>query len=244
MAANAAASFAYFLAAETDYVMPTDDKDVRDTLDSFGVVFNKRKGDANVAVRADLLASLALLCTHHHNLDPLVKVLTAAQQQTLATALGLDFQAHGTDAEWQTLLGRRIVSRQIPGSTPKKCKPSGSDSSAAAGSGSEADASSPGSAMVELMPDVLGSGPAFDTLVAAACARQWLPTAALEDVIPATYLPRLFRASHWQDKQRVAYDKMIQKQPALLPALFRREDPTHVAFPHSLKFSFSPDDGP
>ena len=79
MAANAAASFADILAAESDYVMPTDDKDVRDALDSFGAVFNKRKGDANVVVRADLLAGLALLYTHHHNLEPLVKVLTAAQ---------------------------------------------------------------------------------------------------------------------------------------------------------------------
>ena len=94
------------------------------------------------------------------------------------------------------------------------------------------------------MPDVLGSGPAFDTLVAAVCARKWLPTAALEEAIPNIYLPRLFRARHWQDKLRTAYDKMIRKQPSVRPAQYRREDPTHVAFPHRIKFSFSPDDGP
>ena len=66
---------------------------------------------------------MALLHTHHLNLDPTVKVLTAAQQQTLATALGLDFQAHGAAATWPSLLGRRIVSMQVPGSTPKKRKP-------------------------------------------------------------------------------------------------------------------------
>ena len=109
MAANAAPSFADILAADSAYDMPADDKGVRVALDSFGVVFIKRKGDASDAVRADLLAGLALLHTHHLNLEPLVKVLTIAQQQTLSTALGLDFQAHGTDATWPSMLGRRIV---------------------------------------------------------------------------------------------------------------------------------------
>ena len=68
------------------------------------------------------LAGLALLHTHHLNLEPMVKVLTIAQQQTLSTALGLDFQAHGTDATWPSLLGRRIVAKMVPGSTPKKRK--------------------------------------------------------------------------------------------------------------------------
>jgi hypothetical protein len=196
MAADAAASFADILAAESDYVMPSGDGDVKAALESFGVVFNKRPGDANVKIRADLLAGLALLHTHHLNLEPMVKVLKAAQQQTLATALGLDFQAHGAVAAWPALLGRRIVSMHAPGSTPKKRKPAGvdgqirkpgadgsiggsagaadgqqtskkqktakkdrlapgSDSSAVASSGSEADSSSPGPAVVELMPDEL-----------------------------------------------------------------------------------------
>ena len=122
MAANAAPSFADILAAESAYDMPADDKGVRVALDSFGAVFIKRKGDSSDAVRADLLAGLALLHTHHLNLEPLVKVLTIAQQQTLSTALGLDFQAHGTDAAWPSLLGRRIVAKLVPGSTPKKRK--------------------------------------------------------------------------------------------------------------------------
>ena len=53
LAANAAASFADILAADSDPAMPTDDKDVRAALVSFGAVFNKRKGDANAVVRAD-----------------------------------------------------------------------------------------------------------------------------------------------------------------------------------------------
>jgi len=58
MAANAAASFADILAAESDPAMPTDDKDVRAALVSFGAAFNKRKGDANAVVRADPNLSL------------------------------------------------------------------------------------------------------------------------------------------------------------------------------------------
>ena len=53
LAANAAASFADILAADSDPAMPTDDKDVRAALVSFGAAFNKRKGDANAVVRAD-----------------------------------------------------------------------------------------------------------------------------------------------------------------------------------------------
>ncbi len=55
MAANTAASFADILAAELDYVIPTNhvtnDKDVQATLASFGAVFNKTRNDAKVAVR-------------------------------------------------------------------------------------------------------------------------------------------------------------------------------------------------
>ncbi len=54
-------------------------------------------------------------------------------------------------------------------------------------SGSEEGSASPGPGVVELMPDALGSGSAFDSLVAAVCDRKWLATSALEAVIPATY---------------------------------------------------------
>ena len=40
MAADAAASFADILAAESDYVMPSSDGEVKAALESFGVVFN------------------------------------------------------------------------------------------------------------------------------------------------------------------------------------------------------------
>ncbi len=122
MAANPAPSFADILAAELDYVMPAIDKEVQAALVSFGADFKKQKGDANVAMRADLLAGLALLYTHHHDAGPLATVLTIAQHQTLAKALGLNFVAHGTDASWPVLLARRIVSRQVPGHTLKRRK--------------------------------------------------------------------------------------------------------------------------
>ncbi len=43
--------------------MPTNDKEVQAALASFGAVLKKTSNDANVAVRADLLAGLALLHT-------------------------------------------------------------------------------------------------------------------------------------------------------------------------------------
>ncbi len=103
--------------------MPTDDKDVQAALFSLCAIFKRTRKDASVVERADLLAGLALLHTHHHDLASLVAVLTIAQQQTLATALGLDFQAHCTVASWPVLLARHIVTLQATGQTPKKRKP-------------------------------------------------------------------------------------------------------------------------
>jgi hypothetical protein len=286
MSANPALSFADILAAESDYALPATDAEVQAALVSYGAIFKTTKSKLQVAARADLLAGLALLHTHHRDAAALATVLTTAQHQTLATALGLDFQAHGADAAWPALLARRAVSQQMPGQSPKKRKPapsgaggqiqkpgasgaqadsadggrgpppskkqktapkaktaSGSDASAAASSDSDADASSPGSAVTELMPDELGSGPAFDALVAAVCARRWWSTNTMENAIPPTYLSRLFRGKTWNEKLRTTYNKMVKKQPESKPSSTRREDPTNVAFPHRLKFAFSPDDG-
>jgi hypothetical protein len=120
MAANPVPSFADLLAADSDFVMPTTDAEVKDALDSFGASFKKTRGDANVAARADLLAGLALLHTHHGNLGPLLAALPAAQQQILADALELDFEAFGADASWPTLLSRRVIAWKAPGLTPQK----------------------------------------------------------------------------------------------------------------------------
>ena len=123
MAAPVAPTFADMLAADSDFVMPTDDKDVQAALTSFGAVFKTTRGDPHIASRADLLAGLALLHTHHLNLQPLMGALTVAQQQVLATALGLDFQAFGTDASWPAMLARRVFAHQAPGLTSKKRRP-------------------------------------------------------------------------------------------------------------------------
>ena len=228
MAAPVAPTFADMLAADSDFVMPTDYKGVQAALTSFGAIFKKTRGDP----RADLLAGLALLHTHHLNLQPLVGALSIAQQQVLATALGLDFQAFGTDASWPAMLARRVIAHQAPGPTPKKRRPasggvdgqirkpgddgappkpsddaagqrpakkakksshpspSSSSDSSATSSGSEADSVARGCAVVELMPDALGSGPAFNSLVASICARRWLTTNVMESVIVSS-LPTL-----------------------------------------------------
>ena len=97
---NLAPSFADLLAADSDFAMPTTDKDVQAALDSFGATFKKTRGDANVAVRAELLAGLALLHTHHLDLAPLLAALSSPQQLCLATALDLDFPSLGADPTW------------------------------------------------------------------------------------------------------------------------------------------------
>jgi hypothetical protein len=285
MAAKSPLSFADILAAESDYVLPSTDAEIQAALVAYGAIFKSTKGKAQVAARADLLAGLALLHTHHADPVALATVLSIAQHQTLATALDLDFQAHGSVASWPAMLARRALSKQMPGQSPKKRKPasssadgqiqkpgdggaqansadagkgpssskkqktaskakaaSSSDASEAASSDGDADASSPGPAVTELMPDELGSGPAFDALVRAICARRWLSTNAMEAAIPSTYLSRLFRGKTWTEKLRSTYNKMITKQTKGKPSDSRREDPTNVAFPHRLKFAFSPDD--
>ena len=100
--ANIGPTFADMLPADSEFVMPTSDKDVQAALVSFGAVFKTTRGDTHISERAELLVGLALLHTHHLNLQPLVAALSIAQQQTLATALGLDFQAFGTDASSRT----------------------------------------------------------------------------------------------------------------------------------------------
>ena len=124
---NLAPSFAVLLAADSDFAMPTTDKDVQAALDSFGAIFKKTRGDANIAVRAELLAGLALLHTHHRDLAPLLAVLSSAQQLCLATALALDFPTLGADPAWPTLVARRIIAKKAPGLTPKKRRPAAAD---------------------------------------------------------------------------------------------------------------------
>jgi hypothetical protein len=63
----------------------------------------------------------------------------------------------------------------------------------------------------ELMPAELGYGPAFDSVVAAGCARRWIATDLMEQGIPAGYLSSLFRARLWTSKERDTYDKMIRR---------------------------------
>ncbi len=182
-----------------------------------------------------MLAGLALLHTHHLNPQPPIAALSIAQQQSLATALELDFQAIGSDASWPMLLARHIVSKQAaPGLTPKKRRPapdgmdgqirnpgdggtppdpkdddahkrqsrnlnaqksSTSLESSATSSGIEAESGSRGSPVVELMPDVLGHRPAFDSPIAAFYAWRWIATDLMEVAIQASYWPSFFTAA-------------------------------------------------
>ena len=124
---NLAPLFADLLGADSDFVMPTTDIDVQEALASFGAIFKKTRGDANVAARAELLAGLALLHTNHRDLAPLLATLSSAQQLCLATALDLDFPLLGADPTWPTLVARRVTAKKAPGLTPKKRRPAAAD---------------------------------------------------------------------------------------------------------------------
>ena len=99
MAAIPAPTLAVMLAADSDFVMPTNDKDVQAALAPFGAIYRRTPGEPHISERAELLAGLALPYTSHCNLQPLVGALTIALQQVSATAHGLDFQAFGTDMD-------------------------------------------------------------------------------------------------------------------------------------------------
>ena len=74
-------------------------------------------------------------------------------------------------------------------------KSSTSLESSATSSGSEAESGSRGSPVVELMPDVLGHRPAFDSPIAAFYAWRWIATDLMEVAIPASYWPSFFTAA-------------------------------------------------
>jgi hypothetical protein len=88
MAANLVRSFADLIDADSEFVMPTTDQEVRDAPTSFGAVFRKTRDPAHDLARhgAELLAGLALLHTSALSLPvsaPRGRALTATQQQKL-----------------------------------------------------------------------------------------------------------------------------------------------------------------
>ena len=125
MTAESALLLADILAAESEYDMPATDEEAQAALPSFGVIFIYTRA-SYVAARANLRAGLALLHTHLHDAAPLAAVLSVAQHQTLATALSLDYKAHGSDATAgpALLLHARGRSRTSTDSAPCSCGPS------------------------------------------------------------------------------------------------------------------------
>lgn len=121
-------TFAELLAATSAYVMPTQDVDVKNALTAYHLNFKKTNGPAHAEARLDLLAGIAWLHTHHENLGPALAKLTIAQSQVLATALDLDFAISGSLDIWPTMVERRLLARQPPGTTPKKNKAAASSS--------------------------------------------------------------------------------------------------------------------
>jgi hypothetical protein len=71
-------AFADLLAVSPYLVLLTDDEEFKAVLDSYGISFERTRGVADLAIRANLLACVALLYTHHAELGPVLSKLSVA----------------------------------------------------------------------------------------------------------------------------------------------------------------------
>ncbi len=98
---------------------------VKADLDSYGASFKRSRGPGPLALaaRADLLAGVVLLHTHHTKLGPVLRRLSVDQTQRLprrlAYALNLNFAELGALATWPALVARLIVAQSCLALSPK-----------------------------------------------------------------------------------------------------------------------------
>ena len=134
---------------------------------------------------------------------------------------------------------RKKAAKPVPPAKSSSSDPEGS-SSASDRDDEPLDVGEP--AAPARMPDILGSGPAFRTQVAARCARKWVPSHVFENDVPVAQRQALWKARSWSSKDRATYEKMIDKQHDPRHRGTRRENPTNVACPHRLSFAYSDDE--
>jgi hypothetical protein len=124
---------------------------------------------------------------------------------------------------------------------PASSASSGDDSSASSSDNKSTPAVvdlDPPPALLDSMPNLLGSCAAFASLVVVKCKRSW----AIESEIPASARDHFFRGKMWDNSERRKYDKMISQQRSASGRAQLRENPNRVACPHRLTFAYSNDD--
>ena len=105
---TATRSFVEPYTSESSIPLPSNDDDVLAALDGYGAKYNKGPSKQRKADREEVLAGLSWLHLNHDNIAPALRRISQAQQPLLASALSLDFEAHGGQARWPASLGRAI----------------------------------------------------------------------------------------------------------------------------------------
>ena len=120
--ASATRTFVELYATESSIPLPSNDDDIQAAIIGYGAKYSKGSSKPRKADREELLAGLSWLHLNHDDVAPALRRISKAQQISLATALGLDFEAHGGKDRWPKILGRAICARALPGDTPIKRK--------------------------------------------------------------------------------------------------------------------------
>jgi hypothetical protein len=115
-------SFATLLAEDSDFALPASDPKAIQSLIAYGAIFSRAKKEPKPTERLEILAGMLWLHTNHASPHTALARASAAQQQLLATALGLDYGKLAQLESWPTIVSRHILAQADPGDTPLKRK--------------------------------------------------------------------------------------------------------------------------
>ena len=115
-------TFLALFAEESAAALPSGDAEISAALDAYGAIYNKGSTKKQKEIRAETLAGLSWLHLNHGDVASALKRVSVPQQQLLASALGLDYDAYSAKPQWPTMLSRAIAARAVPGDTPVKRK--------------------------------------------------------------------------------------------------------------------------
>ena len=134
-------TFLSLFAEESAAALPSGDAEISAALDAYGAVYKTGSTKKLKEIRAETLAGLSWLHLNHEDVASALKRIAVPHQQLLASALGLDYDAHSAKPQWPTMLSRAIAARAVPGDTPvkKKRKPVASSRAEKPGAKSSAE---------------------------------------------------------------------------------------------------------
>ena len=134
-------TFLSLFTEESAAALPSGDAEISAALDAYGAVYQKGPTKKQKEIRAETLAGLSWLHLNHGDVASALKRIAVPHQQLLASALGLDYDAHSAKPQWPTMLSRAIAARAVPGDTPvkKKRKPVASSRAEKPGAKSSAE---------------------------------------------------------------------------------------------------------